>query len=81
MLGFRQSATVGVAGPTLCTGITYLTIPPRKKRALEAFFLTHGTTPHPPWQAVSGTATVLVAPGKKIDHLGIKAELIGQIGK
>lgn len=34
-----------------------------------------------PWQAVSGTATVLVAPGKKVEHLGIKAELIGQIGK
>lgn len=32
-------------------------------------------------QAVSGTATVLVAPGKKVDHLGIKAELIGQIGE
>lgn len=31
-------------------------------------------------QPVSGTATVLVAPGKKVDHLGIKAELIGQIG-
>lgn len=32
-------------------------------------------------QPVSGTATVLVAPGKKVDHLGIKAELIGQIGE
>lgn len=35
----------------------------------------------PARQAVSGTATVLVAPGKKVDHLGIKAELIGQIGE
>ena len=33
------------------------------------------------FQPVSGTATVLVAPGKKVDHLGIKAELIGQIGE
>lgn len=24
---------------------------------------------------------MLVAPGKKVDHLGIKAELIGQIGE
>lgn len=24
---------------------------------------------------------MLVAPGKKVEHLGIKAELIGQIGK
>ncbi|CAM9773824.1 unnamed protein product, partial [Hapterophycus canaliculatus] len=35
----------------------------------------------PARQAVSGVATVLVTPGKKVDHLGIKAELIGQIGE
>jgi len=33
------------------------------------------------FKAVTGTATILVAPGKKVDHLGIKAELIGQIGE
>ncbi|CAM9565727.1 unnamed protein product [Phaeothamnion confervicola] len=30
-------------------------------------------------EPVSGTATVLVAPGKRVEHLGIKVELIGQI--
>ncbi|KAG5175548.1 vacuolar protein sorting-associated protein 26-domain-containing protein, partial [Tribonema minus] len=28
---------------------------------------------------VSGAVTVLVAPGKKVDHMGIKVEMIGQI--
>jgi hypothetical protein len=31
-------------------------------------------------QAVSGTVEVRVEPGKKIDHLGIKIELLGQTG-
>jgi Vacuolar protein sorting-associated protein 26 len=31
-------------------------------------------------QPVSGVVTVLVAPGKRVEHLGIKVEMIGQIG-
>lgn len=31
-------------------------------------------------QPISGTAEVIVPAGKKIEHLGIKVELIGQIG-
>ncbi|CAN0197194.1 unnamed protein product [Scytosiphon promiscuus] len=46
---------------------------PGDRRASEALPIFEGS------EAVSGTATVLVAPGKKVDHLGIKAELIGQI--
>ena len=31
-------------------------------------------------EPVSGTVEVIVPPGKKIDHLGVKIELIGVIG-
>jgi vacuolar protein sorting-associated protein 26 len=29
---------------------------------------------------VTGTAEIVILPGKKVEHLGIKIELIGQIG-
>ena len=32
-------------------------------------------------EAVSGVCRVIVAPGKKVEHIGIKIEMIGQIGK
>lgn len=32
-------------------------------------------------QGVSGTVEVLLAPGKKLEHLGIKIELVGTIGR
>ena len=32
-------------------------------------------------EAVSGVCKVIVAPGKKVEHIGIKIEMIGQIGK
>jgi vacuolar protein sorting-associated protein 26 len=31
-------------------------------------------------EAVSGVCKVIVAPGKKVEHIGIKIEMIGQIG-
>ena len=32
-------------------------------------------------EAVSGTVEVVLPPGRTVDHLGIKIELIGQIGE
>lgn len=32
-------------------------------------------------EAVSGTVEVVLPPGRTIDHLGIKIEMIGQIGE
>ena len=32
-------------------------------------------------QGVSGVVEVLLAPGKKLEHLGIKIELVGTIGE
>ena len=29
---------------------------------------------------VTGTADIVIVPGKKVEHLGVKIELIGQIG-
>ncbi len=31
-------------------------------------------------ESVSGSVDILVPPGKKIDHMGIKIEMIGHIG-
>eukprot|EP00611_Tribonema_gayanum_P023097 TRINITY_DN4792_c0_g1_i1.p1 TRINITY_DN4792_c0_g1~~TRINITY_DN4792_c0_g1_i1.p1 ORF type:complete len:300 (+),score=137.08 TRINITY_DN4792_c0_g1_i1:218-1117(+) len=47
--------------------------PPGDKKALERVPIFVGNEP------VSGAVTVLVAPGKKVDHMGIKVEMIGQI--
>lgn len=32
-------------------------------------------------EAVSGTVEIVLPPGRTVDHLGIKIEMIGQIGE
>lgn len=56
-------------------------------KRIEKSFIAHGQNKNEDLllykgkENVSGEVEIVVCPGKVLDHLGIKIELIGQIGK
>lgn len=74
-----MSVLGGLFGSTCSVDITFDAEPNRKtaplgkdKKGERAFIYTDG-------EDVSGTAVVSIRPGKKLDHQGIRVELIGQV--
>jgi len=76
-----MASIFGFGGTSIVVNITLNDAESREKAKLVASDPTSVAPIYMGQDPLVGIAEIVVPPGKKVEHLGIKIELIGQIGK
>ena len=77
----KMASIFGFGGTSIVVNITLNGAESREKSKLIASDATSMAPVYLGQDPLVGVAEIVVPPGKKVEHLGVKIELIGQIGK